>query len=149
MIGAVSENRYVRFQGTVRNRHGRFPGVFGLVNGLSRQGRLTEAQETFRRVNNAWYHANLTNPSDVDPSVYDHQLHPGAAAWFTASAVHLIERAAGYLAILDAHGVGWVRAESTHPGQVIYEDPDQIIVVAARDLGTDAAADYPANSSSR
>lgn len=128
----VGEVRYVRFQGTVRNRHGRFPGVFGLVNGLSRDGRLTEAQATFRRVNNAWYHAHLTDPGDVDRRVYDQQLHPGAAAWFKSSATHLIEPVVGYLAILDAHGVGWERTESANPGRIVYEDPDQIVVVDRR-----------------
>jgi hypothetical protein len=125
----VREIRYVRFQGTARNRHGRFPGVFGLVNGLAGDGRLTEAQETFRRANNAWYDANLANPTSVDPAVYDRDRHPGAAAWFTASAGHLIDRVRGYLEILDAHGIGWQRTESADPGRIGYADADQVVVV--------------------
>jgi hypothetical protein len=86
-----------------------------MVNGLFRDGRLTEAQATFRRVNNAWYHANLTDPCTVDPRVYDQELHPGAAAWFRSSAAHVIQPVAGYLAILDAHGIGWERANPRIP----------------------------------
>lgn len=68
---------YVRFQGTSRNRRGTFPGVFGLVNGLAFEGKLTEEQERFRRVNNDWYHANFTNPSDVDPRFPVRSSAPG------------------------------------------------------------------------
>lgn len=123
-----ADRRFIRFRSASPNRHGRYPGVFGLVNSLAKVGCLTAEQERFRRLNNAWYHANLIDPSDVDPSVYDRDLHPGAAAWFKSSASHLIERVGGYLAILDAHGVAWVRAESHLPGKIIYDDPHQIVV---------------------
>ncbi|MFD3509640.1 hypothetical protein [Nocardia sp. NPDC058666] len=73
------------------------------------------------------------DPSEVDPRVYDRELHPGAASWFKASAVGMIERVAGYLAILDAHGVAWERVESAVPGDVIYEDAQQVVVVPLRD----------------
>ncbi|WP_223166545.1 hypothetical protein [Nonomuraea sp. SYSU D8015] len=103
--------------------------MFGLVNSLAMQGRLSEEEERFRRENNAWYEANFTNPADVDPTVYDRQLNPGAAAWFKPSARHLMERVPGYLAILAAHRVECVRLEVADPGKVIYEDDDQIVVV--------------------
>ncbi|PPK70139.1 hypothetical protein V5P93_000984 [Actinokineospora auranticolor] len=126
----MDDLRYVRFQAAVGTPRGRFPGVFGLVNGLAREGRLTAEQEAFRRANNDWFEANFTNPSTVDPTVYDQDLHPGATAWFESSAAHLVERVTGYLSILDAHGVGWVRLESADPGRVIYEDTEQVVVVA-------------------
>ncbi|GGS55010.1 hypothetical protein [Actinokineospora fastidiosa] len=110
-------------------------GIFCLVNGLAQAGQLSETQERFRRTNNDWYNANFTNPSTIDPSVYDHELHPGAAAWFKASAAHLLERVAGYLAILDAHGIGWIRLDSTNPGRILYEDADQVVVVAHPSIG--------------
>jgi hypothetical protein len=117
---------YVRFQAALPNRRGRFVGVFGLVNGLAFEGRLTPEQQVFRRMSNDWYDANFTNPSTVDPDVY---RQPGAVAWFKASAVHLIDRVPGYLLVLDAHGVPWRRLESDDPGRVIYEDADQVVVV--------------------
>ncbi len=120
---------YVRFQSPTPNGRGTYPGVFGLVNSLAMQGRLSEEEERFRRENNAWYEANFTNPADVDPTVYDRQLNPGAAAWFKPSARHLMERVPGYLAILAAHRVECVRLEVADPGKVIYEDDDQIVVV--------------------
>lgn len=118
---------FIRFQSTVPNRHGRFPGVFALVNGLSGSGRLTVEQEEFRRRENAWYHANLVDPGQVDLSVYDRDLHPGAAAWFKFSATELIARVNGYVAILDVHGIGWIRLDSSAPGEIIYEDQHQAI----------------------
>ena len=121
--------QYVRFQGVEVGRWGVAVGVFGLVNTLAKQGLLTREQEAFRRLNNDWYDANYTNPSDVDASVYDRELNPGAVAWFKESADHLIERVDGYLDILEAHGVAYQRVESSSPGRVIYEDSDQVVAV--------------------
>ncbi|GLY93158.1 hypothetical protein Acsp02_04140 [Actinoplanes sp. NBRC 103695] len=121
---------FVRFQSPVADDRGRFVGVFGLVNTLARQGRLTAEQELFRRANNDWYDAAYRNPAAVDPSVYDAAVNPGVCAWFTTSAPHLLARVGGYLDILDAHGVPCVRLESeAAPGRVIYEDEHQIVVV--------------------
>lgn len=125
---------YVRFQSPHRNRRGHFTGVFGLVNNLAREGRLSDEQESFRRCNNRWYDDAYTDPSTVDPSVYDDEINPGAAAWFKPSATHLLARVSGYLAILFVRGVDCRALRSADPGRVIYEDDVQIVVVPhARD----------------
>jgi len=121
--------QYLRFQAVEVGPRGIHVGVFGLVNTLAKQGLLTLEQEAFRRLNNDWYDANYTNPSDVDSSVYDREVNPGAVAWFKESAHHLIDRVDGYLHILDAHGVACQRVESLSPGRVVYEDADQVVVV--------------------
>ncbi|MFJ3868531.1 hypothetical protein [Streptomyces nigra] len=121
--------QYLRFQSPHRNDRGRFTGVFGLVNNLAREGRLSEEQEAFRRLNNKWYDAAYTDPSTVDATVYDDEVNPGAAAWFKPSATHLLARVPGYLEILAAHGVDCQVLRSTDPGQVVYEDDVQIVVV--------------------
>ncbi|GAA1505917.1 hypothetical protein GCM10009730_06580 [Streptomyces albidochromogenes] len=126
---ATDPTAYVRFQGTVPRARGNFPGVFGLVNGLARDGRLSAEQERFRRANNDWYDAVCTDPSTVDPTVYDACVNPGAAAWFKPTAVELIARVGGCLEILAAHGVECRRVRSTDPGRVVYEDVHQIVVV--------------------
>ncbi|MGD6748534.1 hypothetical protein [Streptomyces sp. BH105] len=120
---------YVRFQSAVSDERGQFKGVFGLVNNLARNGRLTAEQDRFRSESNAWYDAAYTDPSTVDPGVYDPAVNPGATAWFKPSACHLIERVAGYLEILSAHGVDCRAVRSTDPGRVIYEDDVQIVVL--------------------
>lgn len=120
---------FVRFQSPHISHRGIRVGVFGLVNTLAKQGLLTDEEERFRRANNDWYDANYTNPTNVDPAVYDLDLNPGAVAWFKSSAVRLIERVDGYLRILAAHGVACDRVESHDPGRVVYEDADQIVVV--------------------
>jgi hypothetical protein len=120
---------YVRFQGTVRHPRGHLPGVFALVNGLAREGRLSAEQERFRRVNNDWYDAAYTDPSTVDATVYDHDVNPGAVAWFKSSAHELVDRVDGYLEILAAHRVAWRRVESSDPGRIVYEDAHQVVVV--------------------
>ncbi|MFJ9430714.1 hypothetical protein ACIRQY_13780 [Streptomyces sp. NPDC101490] len=122
-------DEYVRFQSATSDERGQFKGVFGLVNNLARDGRLTAEQNRFRSENNAWYDAAYTDPSTVDPSVYDPAVNAGATAWFKPSATHLVERVAGYLEILGAHGVDCHAVKSTDPGRVIYEDDVQIVVV--------------------
>ncbi|MFE7595545.1 hypothetical protein [Streptomyces sp. NPDC057494] len=130
MIESDNESvQYVRFQSPHRNDRGHFTGVFGLVNNLAREGRLSEEQESFRRCNNSWYDAAYTDPSTVDPHVYDDQINPSAAAWFKPSATHLLARVPGYLEILSAHGVDCQILRSTDPGRVIYEDEVQVVVV--------------------
>jgi len=125
----VSGRRFVRFEAAEANRHGRHPGVFALVNGLARAGVLTREQERFRWVNNDWYNANLVDPSEVDPGIYDRAVHPGAASWFKAVAEGMIARVEGYLAILDAHGVRWVRLDSGALGEILYEDSNQVVAM--------------------
>ncbi|WP_282692601.1 hypothetical protein [Streptomyces sp. CC208A] len=120
---------YVRFQSPHRNGRGHFTGIFGLINTLAREGRLSEEQELFRRSNNSWYDAAYTDPSTVGPSVYDHEINPGAAAWFKSSATHLLARIPGYLEILEAHGVDCRSLRSADPGRIIYEDDMQVVVV--------------------
>lgn len=123
---------YVRFQAAAPDERGHFKGVFGLVNNLARSGRLSSEQERVRREGNAWYDAAYPDPSRVDPDVYDPDVNPGAAAWFKVSATHLIERVAGYLEILDAHGVDCREVRSSAPpGRVVYEDDVQVVVVPA------------------
>ncbi|WP_411079143.1 hypothetical protein [Streptomyces sp. cmx-18-6] len=120
---------YVRFESPHRNQRGHFTGVFGLINTLAREGKLSEEQELFRRTNNSWYNVAYTDPSTLDPSIYNHEINPGAAAWFKPSAEHLLTRVPGYLEILAAHGVECRLLRSADPGRVIYEDDVQIVVV--------------------
>ncbi len=124
-----ADGGYVRFQAVTPNTRGHFTGVFGLVNNLGRAGLLTLEEERFRRSVNAWYDAVCPNPSDADPTVYDPALHPHAAAWFKATAVHLVARVGGYLGILAAHGVDCHMLHSRDPGHILYEDDFQIVVI--------------------
>ncbi|MBO3673874.1 hypothetical protein [Streptomyces sp. NEAU-YJ-81] len=118
----MSDALYVRFQGTVRSPRGHFPGVF------ARAGQLSDEEHRFWRAGNDWFNANFANPSEVDPSVYDPALNPGAVAWFKAASLELIARVDGYLKILALHEVACERIESSNPGKIIYEDPDQVVV---------------------
>jgi len=73
---------FVRFQSPVADDRGRYIGVFGLTNMLSKRGRLSVEDERFRVEANAWYDAAYTNPATIDPKVYDETLHPVTATWF-------------------------------------------------------------------
>ncbi|MGW6279993.1 hypothetical protein [Kribbella sp. NPDC055071] len=118
---------YIRYQSPHPDHRGRHIGIFGLVNTLSKRGLLTPAEEAFRRKNNDWYDATYTNPSDVDPSVYAD--NPLAAAWFKPTATHLFTPIPGYLAILHSHHTPCTRYTLPNPGQILYEDPFQVVVI--------------------
>nr|WP_184905861.1 hypothetical protein [Amycolatopsis umgeniensis] len=119
---------FVRFQSPTRDKRGNFTGVFGLVNNLARAGHLTAEQEAFRRANNDWYDENFINPAHHDPTVYDAEVNPGAAAWFKVSARVFIERVDGYLSILETHKIPCETVRSPNPGRIIYEDEFQVVV---------------------
>ena len=129
----MSAPNYVRYQSPVPDRRGRRIGIFGLVNMLGHRGLLTAEEEHFRRTTNDWYDATYVNPSTVDPTIYDSDVNPRAAAWFDSTAVQLMEPIPGYLAILAAHNLPCERYTSTDPGRVIYRDPHQVVVVPRED----------------
>lgn len=126
--------KYIRFEGTARHPRGHFPGIFVLANELAAQGKLSADQYQLWRRNNDWYDANYTNPTHVDPDIYDPRVNPGAVAWFKVSAQHLIKRVDWYLELLASHGVEFRRLESSNPGKIIYEDTDQIVVIPTEQL---------------
>lgn len=123
-------SRFVRFQHVEPSARGIHVGVFGLVNVLGRGGGLSDVDEAYRVRMNRWFDAAYTDPSTVDPRVYDREVNPLAVAWFKVPAAdHLVEATRGHLEILDRHGVAWERVESEDPGRVVYEDDHQVVVV--------------------
>lgn len=122
--------RYVRWQSPTRHpRRDIHVGVFALVNGLRAAGALTPAEEAMCIEGHAWYNAAYPDPSKVHPEVYDRAVNECAAAWFKTTSSHLLDRLPPYLALLDAHFVTYEVLHSDDPGRIIYEDPDQIVVV--------------------
>jgi hypothetical protein len=120
---------FVRFESARPDVTGRHIGIFGLVNVLGRHGMLTAAEEAVRREANSWLDAAYPDPCTTHPTVYDPEIHPGAAAWFRATATGLLERVPPYLALLDAHAVAWRRVSTSEPGRIIYEDPFQVVAL--------------------
>lgn len=120
---------YVRFQSVVANRHGRFPGVFALANGLARAGMLTSADAAWHRAANERADALYVHPTAVVPDCYDPARNPGARAWFKATATELIEMTGEYLTLLDRYGIGWMELRTASPGRLTYEDGVQVVAV--------------------
>ncbi|MET7419943.1 hypothetical protein [Dactylosporangium sp. NPDC005555] len=113
----------------MKNERGVFRGIYGLVNSLVREGQLTPAERRLVAMTHAWFEAAYTDPSQIDPTVYNRDLHPCAAAWFKPTACHLVDRMYVYLPILSAHGIACAVVRDADPGQIIYEDDHQIVVV--------------------
>ncbi|GAA1122342.1 AAA family ATPase [Arthrobacter flavus] len=120
--------QYVRYQATEPNERGKFPGIFGLANGLAQDGVLSPTDYAWWCNANDWCNATYLDPSSVDPSVYDRATNPEAQAWFKASAQHLIGKVKGYGSLLDRYGVGCEEIWSEDPGKILYQDELQIVV---------------------
>jgi hypothetical protein len=86
---------------------------------------LSSDEAEWLRTNNAWYEAAYPQP---DVAVFDRTVNPITECWFRSSAVALLARVDGYLALLDEHGVAWERITSDEPGLVVYEDAVQVVV---------------------
>ncbi|WP_426997854.1 hypothetical protein [Pseudarthrobacter sp. N5] len=119
---------FLRYQATRPNSRGLYVGIFGLANGLARNGNLSPEDHAWWRNANSWYDRAYPDPHAVDPTVYDRASHPEAQAWFKSSAAHLLERVPGYLELLDRHNVGWEELRSAMPGKILDEDDVQIVV---------------------
>ena len=129
---------YCRFQSAVPNRHGRFPGVFAMANGLGRQGLLDPADHAWWEAENRRGDELYVDPSTVNPTCFDRELNPGARSWFRSSATGLIAMTQACLAMLDRYGVPWVELRSDSPGRVVYADEVQVVAVPYTH-----AADWP------
>jgi len=123
---------YVRYQGTMPGRRGMMPGIFALMTQLLRSESLDETEMAWYRGLTAWYNAQYTDPSTVDPLVYDTRVHPHASAWFKIHPTHLLEPLKECQQLLRKHEVRCERVVSSDPGTVIYEDEVQVIVVPSR-----------------
>ena len=120
---------YRRFQSAVPNRHGRYPGVFAMANGLATEGLLSPADSAWWTAENERADRLYTDPSTLDPHCYDREINPGARSWFRDSATELITVTAGYLALLDRYGVPWVELRTSRPGRIVYADDVQVVAV--------------------
>lgn len=123
---------YVRFQSAVPNRHGQFPGVFALANGLASDGRLSTPDYEWWRAANDQANLAYVDPSTVAPQTFDSELNPGACAWFKSSATELLAMSQGYLNLLSRYEVPWVELHTDWPGRVVYEDEVQVVAVPLR-----------------
>lgn len=118
---------FLRFQSAVPNRHGKFPGVFALANGLAHDGLLSEVDLRWWASANARMQAAYASTAD-DPLCYDPSKYPNATSWFKdPAATDLIAKTREYLSLLDRYGVPWVEQRTTTPGPVHYEDDVQIV----------------------
>lgn len=118
-----------RFQSAVPNRHGTFPGVFALVNGLRDEGLLSPRDIAWVRTSNRRAHELYADPTSIVAECYDPVVNPAARSWFRASATDLIEFAKEYLDLLDRDNVAWVEVRTASPGRVTYADDVQIVAV--------------------
>jgi hypothetical protein len=99
-----------------------------MANGLARSDRLSRDDLVWWRTNNDWFDTAYTDPSTIDPTIFDKSIHPHTSCWFKESARRLLDRVPGYLALLDRYGVAWVEQRCHDSGNIIYEDFDQVVV---------------------
>ena len=125
-LGAMrNAGEFVRLQAKYRGRLGIEVGVFVAVDHLRRADRLSEDEEELYFDIDDWFKANLPNPP-----FYEDGNPVGAVTWFKRStSAEMLERLEPLCDILTKYGVEWVVAESSDPGDVIYEDEFQVGVI--------------------
>lgn len=129
MLTRAEVTVFVRYQSQLPHQRGIHVGVFGLANGLAKAGKLSDSEWAAWRAGNDWFNQAYPDPSVSHPEVYDQAVNPHAAAWFKATASHLLERVEPYLELLNRHEVRWVKLFEKDPGRIIYEDEVQFVVV--------------------
>ncbi len=116
---------FVRLQATYRGRLGVEVGIFVAVDHLRRADRLSEDEEELYFDIDDWFNSNLPNPP-----FYEDGNSVGAVTWFRRSgSAEMLKRLEPLCDILTKYGVEWVAAESSDPGDVIYEDEFQVGVI--------------------
>ena len=118
--------QFVRFQSPFTSHRGIRLGVLALANSLAHQGNLSDDKLRNWRTNNDWFNAAYAHPP---AKIYDASIHPRATAWFKDTATHLIERVDWYLKLLETHRVPCVETWSGNPGEIVYEDEVQVVVL--------------------
>ncbi|WIB65776.1 hypothetical protein [Curtobacterium sp. MCBD17_040] len=121
--------QFVRYQSAVPNRHGRFPGVFALANGLRDDGLLTAEDQSWLLEANQKATEAYVDPSTVYAACYDSTVNPGARAWFVADATDLLAMTVPYLQLLDRYEVPWMQLTTRTPGRIVYQDAAQVVAV--------------------
>lgn len=122
------KSKYVRYQATIRNGRGLYPGIFALANGLANNGRLSSQDWASWRRANDHYDSAYLDPSTVNKSIYDSAINPSAQSWFKCTATHLLVGVDFYTDLLGRYDVDWQVLYSNDPGKVLYEDDVQIVV---------------------
>ncbi|WP_196073129.1 VOC family protein [Nakamurella alba] len=120
---------FVRFQSASPNRHGRWPGIFAMANGLAQEGMLSPADATWLREANDSANEAYPDPTTVAPDCYDRTTNPGARSWFRAYATLLLDMVPPYLDLLDRYGIGWTELRTSSPGRITYQDEVQVVAV--------------------
>ena len=59
-------DKFVRYQASVPNGRGSYPGIFALANGLAKDGKLSSQDWASWRSANDHYNAAYTDPLTVD-----------------------------------------------------------------------------------
>lgn len=115
---------YIRYESCVPNSHGRFPGVFALVNGLARNGTLALEDYSLWKKRNA--ELDMTYPQ---PGIYQELNDKSLTSWFREeNAQELLTAIKFYIQILDKYGVPWRKVISNNPGEFVYSDQYQVVV---------------------
>lgn len=116
---------FIRLQATYRGRHGVEVGLFVAVDHLRRADRLSEDEEELYFDIDDWFEANLPNPP-----FYEDGNSVRAVTWFKRStSAEMLKRLEPLCDILTKYGVEWAVAESSDPGNIIYEDEFQVGVL--------------------
>ena len=124
---------YIRFQIGEKDRtSGVEMGIFMAMDTLHASNSLFEYEIEFGGELYQWFKTNLKVPK-VQSAGRGYHARPRAISWFKVSAIEHIQKMREYCQILEAHGIHVQQVTTTRPGDIVYEDDDQIAAVPFRD----------------
>lgn len=122
--------RYVRYESAVPNPHGRHPGIFAMLTGLRKAGRLSDQDEVLATELVRRSYALHTEPP---AEVFD--TYPRAISWFLAQdspeASALEELAADVRELLGRYGIRCREVHCDQLGTITYADAVQVVAIPA------------------
>ena len=124
---------YVRF---VVDKHdevsGRSMGIFMAMDELLENGSLYEYEKELEDELYKWFKKNLKVPK-AQSSKSNYHSKPMAISWFKDTANEHIDKMRQYAEILEAHQISVTQIVTERPGNVVYEDKQQIAAIPFND----------------
>jgi len=104
-------------------------GIFAAMGDLKRMGVMTEEEHQWYVSTAAWFNENLNNPTCFNEPVAE-QVRFSAKSWFLNVSSPYLSKSLQVVDLLRKYGIEVYMLESTDPGEVLYRDDLQIVVLS-------------------
>jgi hypothetical protein len=116
---------YTRFTiDKLNNQSGVDQGILGAAFKLQNSGNLDADAHAELRIVLDWLQKNVTTPD-----IFDMPRNLKGVCWFKDSQIEVIAKVSSIFPIMRSNGFDIRETRSSNPGEIIYEDIDQIVAI--------------------